>query len=146
MMLLLRYDWHDFYGDRRRVPATLRFDERTFVAGDAAEVIDRDGELVPATAQAAIREAQIAASNIARLVTHERDDALFEPRLSSLDFTPRGWIVSVGDSAVAQFGPTVIRGAGARAIKRTVGLRYLSSVGAVREAVEVALEEFGGVR
>lgn len=130
-------------GQRRRVRGTLRLGNGTFVVGDAAQVVDRDGELVPATAQAAIREARVAAKNIRRLVEYDRNGGIFEPRLDALDFTPRGWVVSVGESAVAQFGPTVLRGASARALKRTIGLSYLTSVGAVREALEVAIEGFG---
>lgn len=133
-------------GTRPRVRSTLRLDESTFVVGDAARVIDRDGESVPATAQAAIREARTAALNITRLVEYDRDGGTgFEPRLDTLDFEPRAWTVSVGNGAVAQVGPTVLRGAPALALKATAGVGYLTSVGAVREAVELAREEFSGV-
>lgn len=131
-------------GTRPRVRGTLQLDRETFVVGDAARVIDRDGELVPASAQSAIREARTAARNIQRLVEYDRDGDVFEPRLDTIDFDPRGWVVSVGDGAVAQVGPTILRGAPALAVKATAGVGYLSSVGAVREAIEVAREEFSG--
>lgn len=131
-------------GDRPAVRGDLRYGDGTFVVGDAARVIDRDGELVPASAQSAIREARTAARNIRRLVEHDRDGDDFEPRLETLDFAPRGWVVSVGDGAVAQVGPAVLRGSAALAVKATAGVGYLTSVGAVREAIEVAREEFSG--
>lgn len=131
-------------GTRPQVRGTLQLDRETFVVGDAARVIDRDGELVPASAQSAIREARTAARNIQRLVEYDRDGDVFEPRLDTIDFDPRGWVVSVGDGAVAQVGPTILRGAPAVAVKATAGVGYLSSVGAVREAIEVAREEFSG--
>jgi len=131
-------------GTRPQVRGTLQLDRETFVVGDAARVIDRDGELVPASAQSAIREARTAARNIQRLVEYDRDGDVFEPRLDTIDFDPRGWVVSVGDGAVAQVGPTILRGAPALAVKATAGVGYLSSVGAVREAIEVAREEFSG--
>ena len=122
-------------GDERpTVPATLRSGDRTFVVGDAARVVDRGGEVVPATAQAAMAEARVAARNIDRLVRHERDGDGFQPRLETVDFQPRGWIVSVGDRTVAQVGPMVVRDGAALAIKTAVGARWLAGVGAVREA------------
>ncbi len=129
-------------GDRPRVRSDLRAGTRTFVIGDAARVIDRDGEAVPATAQAAIREAKVAATNVARLVRN--DEGTFDPRLSKFEFSPRAWVVSVGDGAVAQVGPTVLTGSAALAVKATAGVGYLSSVGAVQRAVDIAREEFGG--
>ena len=131
-------------GTRPQVRGTMQLDRETFVVGDAARVIDRDGELVPASAQSAIREARTAARNIQRLVEYDRDGDIFEPRLDTIDFDPRGWVVSVGDGAVAQVGPTILRGSAAVAVKATAGVGYLSSVGAVREALEVAREEFSG--
>lgn len=129
-------------GDERpTVPGTLRTGERTFVVGDAARVVDRDGEVLPATAQAAVAQARVAARNIERLVEGARDGAAFEPRLNTVDFSPRGWIVSVGDGAVAQVGPLVLRDRAALALKATVGVGYLSSVGAVREAVGLVRDE-----
>ncbi|MDY6817880.1 MAG: FAD-dependent oxidoreductase [Halobacteriales archaeon] len=132
-------------GDRPRVNSTLQLADGTFVVGDAARVVDRDGEAVPASAQAAVREARTAATNIARLVDHDRsEDDLFEPRLEPYSFDDLGWIVSVGNGAVAQVGPTVVRGTAALALKTTVGVGHLTSVGAVRNAVELAREEFSG--
>jgi len=131
-------------GDRPRVRATLRLGDGTFVLGDAARIVDRDGTAVPASAQAAIREARVAARNLRRLVEAERGDggaAAFDPRLSRLAFEPLGWIVSVGDGAVAQLGPTVLRGQAARAAKATAGLGHLTRIGRVQEAIAVVGEE-----
>jgi NADH dehydrogenase len=130
-------------GERPVVRSDLRLDERTFVLGDAGRVVDGDGEAVPASAATAIREARPAADNIVSLVEAERgsgpDD--FAPRLRNYRFDVPGWIVSVGDGAVAQVGPTVLRGAAARAMKATVGAGHLGSVGAVQQAVELAESE-----
>ncbi|QZX98957.1 NAD(P)/FAD-dependent oxidoreductase [Halobaculum rubrum] len=130
-------------GDRPVVRADLRLTDRTFALGDAARVVDADGEPVPASASAAIREAKTAAENVGRLVDHELsaspDD--FAPRLATYRFEVPGWLVSVGDRAVAQLGPTVLTGTAARASKAGVGAGYLTSVGAVRKAVELAEAE-----
>lgn len=128
-------------GDRARVDSTLRLGDGTFVVGDAAQVVDGDGEAVPASAQSAVREARVVADNIVRLV-EDRDD-VFDPRLDQFTFNSPGWLVSVGDGAVAQVGPTVVTGTAAKALKATVGAGYLSSVGAVRNAVDLIGEELG---
>jgi len=136
-------------GERQSVRADLRLGDGTFVLGDAARVVDRDGETVPASAQAAIREARVAARNLRRLVESEAgrsgggrsDPGAFDPRLEQLDFEPLGWIVSVGDGAVAQVGPAVLRGAPARAAKATAGLGHLTTIGRLREAMAVVGEE-----
>ncbi|MFC4246615.1 NAD(P)/FAD-dependent oxidoreductase [Natribaculum luteum] len=128
-------------GSRRTVRADLRVDDRTFALGDAARVVDADGEAVPASAQTAVRQARTAAENVARIVEYERDGGVFEPRLEGYTFESPGWLVSVGDDAVAQVGPTVFTGPAANALKTTVGVGYLSSVGAIRNAVELVEEE-----
>jgi NADH:ubiquinone reductase (H+-translocating) len=128
-------------GDRATVDSTLRLGDGTFVVGDAARVVDGDGEAVPASAQSAIREARVVAKNIARLV--EGGEDVFDPRLDQFTFDSPGWLVSVGDGAVAQIGPTVLTGTAAKALKATVGAGYLSSVGAVRNAVDLIGEELG---
>lgn len=131
-------------GERPVVRSDLRLDRRTFVLGDAGRVVDADGEAVPASAATAIREARPAADNVASLVKAELeggDPDDFAPRLRDYRFDVPGWIVSVGDGAVAQVGPTVLRGAAARAMKATVGAGHLGSVGAVRKAVELAESE-----
>jgi NADH dehydrogenase len=131
-------------GDRPEVRGNLRLADDTFVVGDAARVVDADGEAVPASAQAAVREARVAATNLLRLVEHDREGSgVFEPRLDPFTFDSPGWLVSVGDGAVAQVGPTVLTGRAAKALKTTVGAGYLSSVGAVRNAVELVGEEVG---
>jgi NADH dehydrogenase len=130
--------------DRPVVRADLRLGTSTFAVGDAARVVDSDGEAVPASAAAAIREASVAADNVAALVEHRREGSGgFEPRLSRYRFDVPGWLVSVGDDAVAKVGPTVLTGRPALALKTTVGAGYLGSVGAIREATDLVREELG---
>ena len=129
-------------GDRPVVQSDLRLTNSTFGLGDAAKIIDADGEAVPASAAAAIRSARVAAENIASLIEWElagREG--FEPRLSQFRFDAPGWIVSVGDGAVAQVGPKVVTGSAAKALKASVGAGYLTSVRAIRQATELVGEE-----
>jgi NADH dehydrogenase len=129
-------------GDRPLVRDDLRLDDRTFVVGDAARAVDADGEPVPASASAAIREARTVASNLGRLVEYDRGEAQgFRPRLDPYRFDVPGWIVTVGDGTVAQLGPEVVTGKAARAMKAAVGAGHLSSVGAVRNAVDLVESE-----
>jgi NADH dehydrogenase len=149
-------------GERPTVGNALQLDDRTFVVGDAARVVDADGAAVPASAAAAIREARTVAESIAGIVEHElatgRDgaggergercrggrasgDDVFGPRPEPFRFDAPGWLVSVGDGAVAQVGPSVVRGAAAKALKTTVGAGYLGSVGAIRNAADLVNEE-----
>jgi NADH dehydrogenase len=132
-------------GDRPGVRSDLRLDARTFVVGDAARVVDADGEAVPASASAALREARVVADNLLTLVRHEfeADPDEFRPRLQQYRFAVPGWIVSVGEGTVAQVGPTVLRGGAARAMKATVGAGHLSSVGALRQATQLVEAELG---
>jgi len=131
-------------GDRPVVRRDLRLDGTTFVLGDAGRVVDTDGEAVPASAQAAIRQARVAADNVERLVEYEREgERGFRPRLDGYRFDSPGWIVSVGDGAVAQIGPTVLTGRPAKLAKASVGAGYLSSVGAVANAADLVREELG---
>ena len=129
-------------GDRPVVQADLRLTPSTFALGDAAKIVDADGEAVPASASAAIRSARVAADNIASLVDWELDGREgFEPRLRQFRFDVPGWIVSVGDGAVAQVGPKVVTGSAAKTLKASVGAGYLSSVRAIRQATELVGEE-----
>lgn len=132
-------------GDRTDVRADLRIGPDTFVVGDAGVVVDANGESVPASAQSAIREAQIAASNVQGLVEHRRRDrnGAFEPALDRFAFDSPGWLVSIGDDAVAQIGPTVVTGRAAVALKATVGAGYLSGVGELRRATQLVNDELG---
>jgi len=130
-------------GDRPQVRADLRLGERTFAVGDAARVVDANGEPAPASAQTAVRQADVAAANIERLVEHGRDGDAFRPRLERYRYDELGWLVSVGDGTVAQVGPTVVRGPAAKALKTTVGAGYLASVGAIRTASDLVWEEVG---
>ena len=130
-------------GERPIVKGTLQLDEGTFAVGDAARAVDANGEAVPASAQSAVRAARAAAENIATIAEHG-DRGGFRPRLSPFEFDSPGWLVSVGDGAVAQVGPTVLRGRAARALKTSVGAGYLTSVGAITNAVDLAREELPG--
>lgn len=130
-------------GDRPLVRADLRLDDRAFAVGDAARVVDTDGEAVPASAAAAIREARVAATNVTRTTEHLLDGGGFEPRLSRYRFDVPGWIVSVGDDAVATVGGAVVTGTAARAMKASVGAGHLTSVGAVGRVSALVREELG---
>lgn len=130
-------------GKRPPVRSDLRLDPRTFAVGDAARVVDDDGEAVPASAQAAIREARVVARSIATLSERNAPSDGFAPRAARFSFDSPGWLVSIGDGAVAQVGPTVLRGRSALALKASVGAGYLSSVGAVGNAVDLLDEELG---
>ncbi|MBX0324490.1 FAD-dependent oxidoreductase [Halomicroarcula sp. F13] len=130
------------HDERPVVRADLRLGESTFAVGDTARVVDSDGEAVPASASAAIREARVAADNVAALVDHRLDgDGGFEPRLTQYNFDVPGWLVSVGNDAVAKVGPTVVTGRAALALKTTVGAGYLGSVGAIQNATDLVREE-----
>jgi len=132
----------DAVPDRPSVPATLRLSDRTVALGDAARVTDVDGRLAPATAHTAIRQAPVAAENLAALLAFDREGSRgFEPRLERYDYDQLGWLVSVGDGAVAKVGPQLLRGPAAAAVKRSVGAGYLTTIGAVRDAVELLGEE-----
>ncbi|MCU4716924.1 NAD(P)/FAD-dependent oxidoreductase [Halapricum hydrolyticum] len=132
----------DAVPDRPAVPATLRLTDRTFALGDAARVTDVDGRVAPASAHTAIRQAPVVAENLAALLAFDREGGRgFEPRLDRYDYDQLGWLVSVGDGAVAKVGPQVLRGAAATAVKRSVGVGYLTSIGAVQDAVELLAEE-----
>ncbi|SFB74530.1 NADH dehydrogenase [Halobiforma haloterrestris] len=138
-------------GERPTVGSDLRLDDRTFVVGDAARVVDADEEFVPASAQAAVREARTVATNVSRVVDG-RLDSEFDPEpahppdgdpdLESFRFESPGWVVSVGDEAVATVGSRVLTGRSAKALKASIGVGYLSGVGGVGNAADLASKEF----
>lgn len=133
-----------FNGARRQTAADLRVSESTFVIGDAAAVTDEDGRAVPASAQTAVREARIAARNIRSLIQDSLDDAeTTDDNLDTYRFDSPGWVVSIGDGAVAKVGPVVFSGEPARATKAAVGAGHLGSVGAISQASELVAEELG---
>jgi NADH dehydrogenase len=134
-------------GTRLDVRADLTIDDRTVAVGDAARVVDSEGTAVPASAQAAVRQAKVAVRNVESIVEDLRDhEDGFRPRLARYTFDSPGWLVSVGDGAVAQVGPSVFRGTAAEAVKSTAGVRYLASAGDVRDALGVLRREFDRVR
>ncbi|SEW01857.1 NAD(P)/FAD-dependent oxidoreductase [Halobacterium jilantaiense] len=128
-------------GERPSVRADLTADDHTVVVGDAARVVDAEGSAVPASAQTAVREARVAAANVASLVADRRDGDV-RPR-QRYTFESPGWLVSVGDGAVAQIGPSVVRGTAAKAAKVGVGVGYLANTGGVEDAVGLLREELG---
>jgi len=129
-------------GERPVVKARLRLADDTFVVGDAGRLVDADGSAVPAASQSAIRAARVAAENVERLVEHElAGGAGFEPRLDAFQFDSPGWLVSVGDGAVAQVGGVVLTGPAAIALKTSIGAGHLTSVGAIEQAVDLVTEE-----
>lgn len=132
-------------GDRVDARADLRVGDGTFVVGDAGRVVDADGEAVPASAQSAIRQARVAATNVQRLVEHRRstDAGAFEPTLERFNFDAPGWLISIGSDAVAQVGPGVLTGRAAVALKASVGAGYLSGVGAHQQATDLVNDELG---
>jgi NADH dehydrogenase len=129
-------------GERAEARANLRVTDSTFVVGDAGRVVDETGEAVPAAAQTALREAKVAAANIRRLVRGGEDGG-FEPRLDTYRYESPGWVVSVGDGAVAQVGPVVMSGEPAKAAKAVIGAGHLGSVGAIGRASDLVRTELG---
>jgi NADH dehydrogenase len=133
-------------GERLPVGADLQVSESTFVVGDAGAVVDDDGEAVPASAQTAVSEARVAAKNVLRLVNEARvtDEAPPEERrLEPYAFDAPGWVVSVGEGAVAQLGPVVLSGDPAKAVKAAIGAGHLGSVGAIERASELVRKALG---
>lgn len=130
---------------RLRARSDLRVAPRTFAIGDAALVVDDRGKRVPAAAQTAIRQATVAAANVDRLVRAKRngDELVFEPRLRRYVHRSPGWVVSIGDDAVAMVGDRILRGAPARAVKASVNAQYLGSVGEVQRALDAIATEIG---
>jgi NADH dehydrogenase len=128
-------------GEREDVRSTLALDERTFAVGDAARVVDAEGEVAPASAQAAVRATPVAAKNVCEAVAAQREG--YDPRFEQWTFETPGWLISVGDSAVAQLGPEVFTGRVANAIKSSIGLTYLADHGSLRGALEVLGHEVG---
>lgn len=122
-------------GERPSVRADLSLAERTFAAGDTVQIIDDEGQAVPATAQSAASAGATCALNVLT--------ALDQPRAgpSRFTFESAGWTVSVGDTAIAQVGPSVFTGTPARTLKATASLRYLVRAGAVRSAIRVIHSE-----
>ena len=127
-------------GERPVVRADFRLDDRTFALGDAARVVDADGEAVPASASAAVRASGTAANNVAAAVRAETMGEFAE--FEQWRWESPGWLVSVGDGAVAQLGPRVFTGNVAIAIKSAVGVTYLAEHGSLRRALSLLREEF----
>jgi len=135
-------------GDRPRVGSDLRVSDSTVVVGDAGTVVGEDGDVAPPSAQTAIRQAAVAAAMLLADVNgktrDDGDDSTAEAERSATDeYDAAGWVVSVGDGAVAQVGPVVLSGEPARAAKAVIGAGHLGSIGSVGRAVDLVAEEFG---
>lgn len=146
-------------GERVPTGADLRVGPGTYVLGDAADVTDDAGNAVPASAQTAIREARIVARNIQNTVSRndasasDADSAVAEPgevsdgsestATETYTYNSPGWVVSVGDGAVARVGPFVLSGEPAKAAKAAIGAGHLGSVGAIGKASTLVAEELG---
>jgi len=128
-------------GDRPQVRGDLRLDERTFALGDAVRIVDADGEPVPASASAAVRAAETAARNVVAAAT--ADGGFVD--VQQWHWESPGWLISVGDDAVAQIGPTVVTGGTANALKSAVGVTYLAEHGSLRRALGVLHKEMDDV-
>lgn len=159
-----------FDGERRPTARDLQISDSTFVVGDSAAITDENGQAVPASAQTAVRQARVAARNIATLAGGDEDSdgsvtisvsdegessesdeeadgsvttVESRPELSVYEPETAGWVVSVGEGAVAQVGPFVFSGEPAKAAKAVVGVGHLGSVGAIRQASDLVAEELG---
>jgi len=166
-------------GERLKTAGDLRVSDSTFVVGDAADVTDAGGRVVPASAQTAIREGSVAAKNILKLVegtesesgtvtipvtddgaetssqtdngagkssqteTATGSDQAEEKPLTQYSYSSPGWVVSIGDGAVAKVGPVVFSGEPAKATKAGIGAGHLGSVGAISKASRLVAEELG---
>ena len=71
------------------------------------------------------------------------EGAAGEPRRHAYEYDNPGWVVSVGDGAVAEVGGLVVSGEPAKVLKAVIGGSHLGSVGAVRQASELVREELG---
>ncbi|MEF8821412.1 MAG: FAD-dependent oxidoreductase [Halovenus sp.] len=154
-------------GDRLATAGDLRVSDSTFVVGDAANVTDEADRVVPASAQSAIREGGVAAENILKLVGETgtesgtvtipvtgqdgedsqseaaEPDESAETSLTQYSYSSPGWVVSVGNGAVAKVGPVVFSGEPAKATKAGIGAGHLGSVGAISKASQLVAEELG---
>jgi len=133
--------------ERPGVEADLRIGDATFLVGDAGAVVDAAGESVPASAQTAVQQARVAADNVVRVVNAarvtDRTGDGDSPAFREYRYEEAGWVVSVGDGAVAMVGPAVITGDLAKAVKAAIGAGHLGSVGAVERATTIVQEELG---
>lgn len=132
-----------FGGTRPEVRADLRLDGTTFAGGDAVDIVDVDGTRVTPSAQTAIRQGPILAANLQTAAEANRSGTDFRPRYERFRDETFAWVASVGDEVVAQVGSQILTGPPAKALKSTVGVGYLSTAGAVTEALDVLRSEFG---
>lgn len=130
-------------GERPTVRADLRMAGTTFGAGDAVRVIDENGSLAMPSAQTAVRQGRVVASNLESAIRGPQSGTAFRPSYERYRDETVARVVSVGDLAVAQVGPQILTGRPAKALKSTVGVGYLSAAGGIREAISLVREEFG---
>ncbi|MFB6185249.1 MAG: NAD(P)/FAD-dependent oxidoreductase, partial [Halobacteriaceae archaeon] len=124
---------------RPEIRADLRYKTNTFMAGDCAHVIDNEGKRVPASAQAAVQQGKVVATNIHRCIQSDRSNEL--PKLERFRFNAPGWAVSIGDTAVAIIGSSIVTGKPAQVMKATAGIRYLATAGNISESLGLLREE-----
>ena len=70
-------------------------------------------------------------------------DQAKEKPLTQYSYSSPGWVVSIGDGAVAKVGPVVFSGEPAKATKAGIGAGHLGSVGAISKASRLVAEELG---
>ena len=117
------------------VDSKLRFkgQERVFAAGDAAYVVDAEGDEAPATAWAARQEADVVAENVVRA---SRGKPLKEYRVRN-----PGTLVSVGNATVGKVGGQVLEGVPARVLKRGAAARHITQTAGAGRGVKSALAD-----
>lgn len=120
--------------DRWKVDADLRVADRTFGAGDAVAATDVYGDIVPAAAQTAIKQGEVAATNAVEVLASSQRDT--RPELTEYSFRSPGWFVSIGDKAVGILHNRVIKGKGAKLAKHGVTARYMASVAGIHPALK----------
>jgi len=115
------------------VEPTLRVEGRknVFAVGDAAYVVDAEGDEAPATAWAARQQGSLVAENIARL---SRGKRLKEYRMND-----PGSLVSVGDARVGKVAGQVVEGVPARVLKRGAAVRHIAQTAGAKRGVRSAL-------
>ena len=118
------------------VEPTLRVEGRkaAFAAGDAAYVVDAEGDEAPATAWAARQQAEVVAKNLLRL---SRNKPPKEYRLNN-----PGTLVSVGDARVGKVAGQVVERTPARVLKRGAAVRHIAQTAGPKRGVKSVLADF----
>ncbi|MDZ7687111.1 MAG: FAD-dependent oxidoreductase [Halobacteriales archaeon] len=117
------------------VEPTLRVKghERVFAVGDAAYVVDVEGNEAPPTAWAARQQGSLVAENVVRA---SRAKPLKEYRMRN-----PGTLVSVGDATVGKVAGQVIEGVPARVLKRGAAVRHIAQTSGAERGVKSVLAD-----